>query len=60
MFHIVAVAIQYMILSVEHFKISDNCNIKHLFYDVQRKIVNESIDYTILLMIDTLDRKSVV
>ena len=52
--HMVVVAIRYMILSVERFKNSDNRSLEDLFYGVQREIVNELIDCSIVLMIDTL------
>ena len=52
--HMVIVAIRYMILAVERFNNTDTRSIEELFYAVQREIMNEMMDCTIILVLDTL------
>ena len=52
--HMVVVAIRYMILVVARCKSADNLSIGELFYGIQREIMNEFLNCTLVLILDTL------
>lgn len=43
-----------MILAVERFQNTDNKSLEELFYGIQRDIINERIDYEIILILDIM------
>ena len=52
--HMIIVAIRYMILAVIRFDNTDNRGIEEIMYGVQREIINQMLDCSIILIIDTL------
>jgi len=52
--HMVILAIRYMILVVVCFDNTDDRGIEEIMYGIQREIINDMLDCTIILIIDTL------
>lgn len=52
--HMVIVAIRYMVLVVDRFVNTDNRTIEEFFYDIQRAVVNEAMNCSIVLLLDVM------
>ena len=53
-FHMVIVAIRYMILTVERFNNTDGRTIEEFFYNLKREVFNEMMDCALTLILDIM------